>query len=99
MIIGVAQITANGVHHIMIELQAADDEKNIQSEIGTLCGTDAPEHFDLFNDEWAFVSLEDALEYVQTCDPICTRCLHTYHRDAAGRMIATLDVKPLAISA
>ena len=73
MIIGVAEITHNGVHHIMIETQAPDLENERKGTIETLCGTDAPQYFDLFNDEWGFLSLEDADDHLKQCHPICKR--------------------------
>lgn len=83
MIIGVAEITRNGAHHILIETQSPDFENERKGTIETLCGTEAPQRFDLYNDEWNFLSLEDAEEHLNHCNPICKRCQRALKRSVA----------------
>lgn len=75
MIIGIAEITPNGVCHVLAEIQSPDEENEINGIITTMCGTEAPQRFQLNCDVWGFLDLEDAGKRLSRCHRPCKRCL------------------------
>lgn len=66
---GVGSITFGGVHHVLIQAVFEDRKPTT-----TVCGTDAPAHRDLFDDEWGFEDVCKAMEAAERCARPCRRC-------------------------
>ncbi len=66
---GVGSITFGGVHHVL--LQAVFEDRKPTT---TLCGTDAPAHRDLFDDEWGFKDVYEAMTAAEKCSRPCKLC-------------------------
>jgi hypothetical protein len=67
---GVGSITFGGVHHVLLQTVFKGGHKPTI----TLCGTDAPAHRDLFDDEWSFKDVYEAMEHVEKMSLPCKLC-------------------------